>query len=138
MRTARPALSVVAAIATLLLMTACGSSGPATTESGAVDNLRSVLTTYNATTPADVAATGSACERALTGLQNSSILAAKPHPGKELVVRQDLHAAYVEARQGFSDCAAGARTGNYVAMARGDAELMSANESLRKARSAGV
>jgi hypothetical protein len=118
-----------------LLVTACGSGGPATTESGALENLQSVITAYNATTPTDVATTGSACEKALKGLQNSSLLAVKPTTGKDLTVRQDLHAAYLEARAGFSDCTNGAQSMNYVVMARANAELVSANASLQKARS---
>lgn len=116
-------------------MTSCGSGGPATTESGALDNLRSVITAYNAATPTDVATTGSACEKALEGVQNSNLLAVKPIAGKDLTVRQDLHAAYLQARAGFSDCTHGAQSMNYVIMARANAELVSANASLQKARS---
>ena len=90
-----------------VLVTACSSSGAATTESSALENLKSVLTAYNAAAPTDVAATGSACQKALAGLQQSNLLAAKPSPGKELLVRQDLYSAYLEARRGFSDCAFG-------------------------------
>jgi hypothetical protein len=122
-------------IAVSLLMAACGSNGPASTESGALENLKSVLTAYNAATPTDVASTGLACGRALTDLQKSNLLAAKPVAGKDLVVRQDLHTAYFEARKGFSDCATAARTMSYVSMAHADAELASANGSLQKARS---
>jgi hypothetical protein len=101
-----------------------------------VDNLRSVLTTYNSTTPTDVASTGSACAGALSGLQGSRLLGDRPGPGKYLASRQDLHVAYLLARQGFSGCAVGAKTMDYVLMARGDADLMSANASLGLARSA--
>lgn len=118
-------------------MTACGSGGPASTEQGAIDNLRSVLSSYNAANPADVASTGKACARALSDLEGSSLLAEIPHSGKDLKVRQDLHAAYRDARQGFSDCAQGARTMSYVDMARSDAELAAANQNLQQARSRG-
>jgi hypothetical protein len=126
-----------AVVGSAIVLTACGSSGSSTTEQGALDNLRSVLASYNAATPTDVASAGSACAQALSGLGGSSFLAAAPGPGKELAVRQEVHAAYVSAREGFSDCALGARTMNYQVMARGDAELMSANGSLQKARSNG-
>jgi hypothetical protein len=136
MRAGTRALGATVLIAVSLLMTACGSNGPASTESGALQNLKSVLTAYNAATPTDVASTGLACGKALTALQRSSLLAAKPVGGKDLVVREDLRTAYLEARKGFSDCATGARTMEYVSMAHADAELASANESLQKARSA--
>jgi hypothetical protein len=116
-------------------MAACGSSGPSPTEQGAMDNLRSVLASYNASTQTDVASTGSACTQALSGLRGSSFLTSTPSPGKDLTVRQDVHAAYLAAQVGFSDCALGARTLNYQVMARGDSELISANVSLEKARS---
>jgi hypothetical protein len=127
----------LAALFGAIFLTGCGSSGPASTEAGALDNLRSVLVTYNAATPRDVASTGSECARAFSGLQNSSLLAVNPTSGKELVVRRDLHAAYVQARRGFSDCAAGAKSMSYATMARADRELLDANGSLRQARAAG-
>src|SRR5947209_1072005 len=105
-----------------VVLTACGSGSPSSTEQGAIDNLRSVLSSYNATAPTDVASTGKACAQALSDLQGSSLLGAPPDRGKDLKARQDLHAAYLAARQGFSDCAVGARTMNYVDMARSDAE----------------
>jgi hypothetical protein len=102
-----------------------------------MDELRSALSSYNAATPMDVASTGAACARALSGLRAASLLASSPSSGKNLVVRQDVHLAYLAARQGFGDCTAGARTMNYVLMARADAELMGANKSLQKARTPG-
>lgn len=122
-------------LASLLLMTSCGASGATSTEQGAIDSLRTAVSSYNATAARDVASTGTACARALTDLRSSSLLATPPSPGKDLSVRRDLNAAYLAARQGFSDCALGARTMNYALMARGDAELLNANGSLQKARS---
>src|SRR5947209_5982968 len=131
-------LSVSLLLSCTVLMTACGSGGPPTTEQGAIDNFRSVLSSYNAAAPTDVASTGTACAKAVSDLQGSSLLAALPSAGKDLNVRRALHTAYLAARQGFSDCALGARTMSYVEMARGDTELMAANQSLQQARSPGV
>jgi hypothetical protein len=98
--------------------------------------MRSVITSYDSAAPGDVASTGTACGSALSGLQGSSLLGKQPAPGKDLAARQDLHMAYLQARQGFSSCATGAKAMNYTLMARGDSELMSANTSLSLARSA--
>jgi hypothetical protein len=130
-------LRMAAVFGCAFLMTACGSNGPASTEQGAVDNLRSALNTYNSATPTDIAATGSECAKALSGLRGSSLLSVRPNPGKQLVMRQELRAAYLQASRGFSHCAIGAKSMDYVVMARGDAELLSANGSLRQARAAG-
>ncbi len=120
-----------------VMMTACGSNSPSSTEQGAIDNLRSVLSSYDAAAPTDVASTGKACAQALADLKGSSLLAAAPGPGKDLRVRHDLQAAYLNARQGFSDCALGARSMSYVDMARSDAEILGSNQNLQQARSPG-
>lgn len=122
-----------ALLACAFLATGCGSSGPATTEQSAIDNLRSVLNAYDSASPTDVASTGSACADALSGLRGSSLLGTRPEPGKDLIARQDVHTAYRDARQGFSDCASGAKIMDYALMARSDAELSRANHSLRQA-----
>lgn len=123
-------------LASAAILSGCGSGGPATTESGAIDNLRTVLADYNAAKPNDVASTGAACARAADGLRASSLLQQTPGPGKELAVRQDLHAAYMAALQGFNDCVQGARSMDYLVMSRADSELGGANGWMQAARSA--
>ena len=120
-----------------MALSACGSTSPAQTEQGAIDNLKTVLTAYDSARPRDVTSTGTACATALSGLHNSSVLGNNPGPTKDQRARLDLRDAYLAARAGFADCASGARRQDYVDMARGDVELSSANVQIEAARSAG-
>ncbi len=117
-----------------LLLAGCGSSSPASTESDAIARLQTALSTYNRATPRNVRATGDACGTALVDLKAASLLANPVGTGSDRQVREDLHAAYISARSGFSDCSAGARAMSYIIMARADTEIAAANRYLRKAR----
>ena len=117
-----------------IIVSGCGSRSQAQTEQGAIDNLKTVLATYDSDQPHNVTSTGTACATALNGLRDSVPLSDTPSPGKDQRIRTDLRYAYLSARAGFADCARGAQKQDYLEMARGDAELATANAHIADAR----
>jgi hypothetical protein len=129
-------LGALALLACALGLSACGSSGPATTQADAISRLQDALKRYDEATPGDVASTGVSCRDALNKLNETSLLATPVAGRKETAADTDLREAYLEARAGFADCAAGGQQMDYRLMARGDSELAAANTWLARARSA--
>jgi hypothetical protein len=126
---------VLLAITALCILTGCGASSNSGTElHRAVVGLKAVISAYDRSSQADVAATASNCRKAYLALAAYSTLR-NPNSGSESLDAA-LKSAYTEALAGFSDCA-GAAPYDYQRMLRAQDEMTTANAWIARARSAG-
>lgn len=128
-----PRLTLLLCFGLGVMLAGCGGSAEDSVRSS-VATMQSAIQTYNRSKPADLSATSLACQKAYVDLGGAPAGLTAHLGGRQAREEQVLHAAYMEARAGFRDCASGASTLNFPQFIAAEQHLSAANAAITRAR----